>query len=140
MKSDVNPILIVEDRAVDVDLTRRALLRRKLVNPIEIARDGEEALAFLSRWEAGERVPAFILLDLKLPKVSGLEFLRQVKQHPKFHSIPVIVLTSSAEFKDKQAAYELHCNSYIVKPIDFQKFVDIASQIEVYWCAVNTVP
>jgi CheY-like chemotaxis protein len=140
MKSEINPILVVEDRAVDLDLMKRALTRGKVANPIEVARDGEEALAFIPRWEAGEPPPVFILLDLKLPKVSGLEFLREVKNHPKFHAIPVIILTISAEDRDVREAYELGCNSYIVKPVDFNKFVEVASQIEIYWRALNTAP
>jgi CheY-like chemotaxis protein len=140
MKNEIDPILLVEDRAIDLDLTKRALARSKVVNPIKVARDGEEALAFLPRWEAGEPMPVFILLDLKLPKVDGMEFLRQIKSHPKFHAIPVIILTTSAEDRDVREAYELGCNSYIVKPVDFNKFVEVASQIEIYWCALNTAP
>jgi len=140
MKSEIDPILLVEDRAIDLDLTKRALARSKVVNPIQVARDGEEALAFLPRWEAGEPAPVFILLDLKLPKVDGMEFLRQIKSHPKFHAIPVIILTTSAEDRDIREAYELGCNSYIVKPVDFNKFVEVASRIEIYWRALNTAP
>jgi CheY-like chemotaxis protein len=140
MKNEIDPILLVEDRAIDLDLTKRALARSKVVNPIQVARDGEEALAFLPHWEAGEPTPVFILLDLKLPKVDGMEFLRQVKSHLKFHAIPVIILTTSAEDYDVKEAYELGCNSYIVKPVDFNKFVEVASQIEIYWCALNTGP
>jgi len=105
-----------------------------------VARDGEEALAYLARWEAGEAVPIFILLDLKLPKISGLEVLRQLKEHPTYSAIPVIVLTTSAEDQDVDEAYKLGCNSYIVKPVDFDKFMDIAFQVEVYWCALNERP
>ena len=140
MKNEIDPILIVEDRAIDLDLTKRALARSKVVNPIQVARDGEEALAFLPGWEAGEPLPVFILLDLKLPKVDGMEFLRQIKSHPKFHAIPVIILTTSAEDRDVREAYELGCNSYIVKPVDFNKFVEVASQIEIYWRALNIAP
>ena len=131
------PILIVEDRAIDLDLTKRAFARRHLLNPIQEARDGEEALAYIERWDAGEPVPVFILLDLKLPKVSGLEVLSRLKAHPTYASIPVIVLTTSAEDQDVEAAYKLGCNSYIVKPVEFEKFIDVASQVEVYWCALN---
>jgi CheY-like chemotaxis protein len=134
----MNPILLVEDRAIDVDLTKRAFARRKLLNPVQVARDGEEAVGHIRRWEQGDPVPVFILLDLKLPKISGLEVLRQIKSHPKFGRIPVIVLTNSAEDSDIEEAYTLGCNSYIVKPVEFNKFVEVASQIEVYWCAVNT--
>ena len=133
----IRPILLVEDRTVDVDLTRRAFDRRKLLNPIQVARNGEEALAFIDRWEAGEPVPICILLDLRMPKVSGLEVLRQLKSHPKFSAIPVIVLTTSREDRDIAEAYKLGCNSYIVKPVEFDKFMDVASKIELYWCALN---
>jgi CheY-like chemotaxis protein len=131
------PILLVEDRAIDVDLTIRAFERRRLLNPIHVARDGEEALAYIDRCEAGEPIPICILLDLRMPKVNGLEVLRHLKQHPKFSSIPVVVLTTSTEDGDIEEAYKLGCNSYIVKPVDFEKFVDVASHIEVYWCALN---
>jgi len=138
--SSVNPILLVEDNPVDLDLTIRAFSRGRLVNPIVVARDGEEALSFIPRWESGEPVPLIALLDLKLPKVDGLEVLRQLKTHPTFHTIPVIVLTTSAEDIDVQEAYKLGANSYIAKPCDFDKFVEVASQIEIYWCALNTPP
>ena len=135
-----SPILIVEDRATDLDLTKRALAKRRLLNPIQEARDGEQALAYIKRWEEGEQPPVFILLDLGLPKVGGLEVLRQLKTNPASSSIPVIVLTTSAEDGDIQEAYRLGCNSYIVKPVEFTKFMDVASQIEVYWSLLNTRP
>lgn len=137
MTHSLSPILIVEDRAVDLDLTKRAFAKRRLLNPIEVARDGEEALAYIDRWTAGEPMPVFIMLDLRLPKVDGLEVLRRLKGHPTFCSIPVIVLTTSAEDTDIQEAYRLGCNSYIIKPVDFNKFMEVASQVEVYWCALN---
>jgi CheY-like chemotaxis protein len=140
MNDTLGPILLVEDRPTDIDLTRRAFARRHLLNLVEVARDGEEALAYIARWEAGDTLPVFILLDLKLPKVNGLEVLRRIKQHPKFSTIPVIVLTTSAEDQDVEEAYRLGCNSYIVKPVEFNKFMEVASQVEVYWCALNTSP
>ncbi|HET6647884.1 MAG TPA: response regulator [Pyrinomonadaceae bacterium] len=140
MSQTISPILLVEDRPTDLDLTKRAFARQRLLNPIQIARDGEEALTFISRWQAGEPLPIFILLDLKLPKISGLEFLRQLKAYPEFSSIPVIVLTTSREDKDVEEAYRLGCNSYIVKPVEFSKFMEVASQIELYWCVLNTAP
>ena len=140
MTNSYNPILVVEDRATDLDLTRRAFIRRNILNPVQEARDGEEALAYLKRWEAGEPLPVFILLDLKLPKVNGLEVLKQLKSNPVSASIPVIVLTTSAEDHDIDEAYKLGCNSYIVKPVEFEKFIEVAAQIEVYWCALNTTP
>jgi CheY-like chemotaxis protein len=138
--SFTRPVLLVEDNPIDVDLTKRAFARRKLTNPIEVARDGEEALAYIPRWKAGEPTPLLILLDLKLPRVSGLEVLAQWKAQAVSRAIPVVVLTSSAEDKNIQAAYELGANSYIVKPVDFAKFLDVAAQIELYWCALNEPP
>jgi CheY-like chemotaxis protein len=139
MNDNLNPILLVEDRATDLDLTKRAFARKHLLNPVQVARDGEEALAYIHRWEAGEPPPVFILLDLRLPKISGLEVLRQLKAHPRFSTLPVIVLTTSEEDQDIEEAYRLGCNSYIVKPVEFNKFMEVASQIEVYWCALNTM-
>ena len=136
----LRPILLVEDRPTDLDLTIRSFSKKKLLNPIQVARDGEEATAYIDRWEAGEPVPVCILLDLGLPKVSGLDVLRRLKERPISTHVPVIVLTSSTEDKDIQEAYRLGCNSYIVKPVEFEKFMEIASQIEVYWCALNTPP
>ena len=133
----IRPILLVEDRAIDIDLTRRAFERRKVINPLQVARDGEEAIAFFDRWEAGEPLPICILLDLRMPKMNGLEVLRRLKSHPKFSTIPVVVLTTSNEDNDIEEAYKLGCNSYIVKPVDFDKFVDVAAKIEVYWCSLN---
>ena len=140
MNDSLSPILIVEDRLADLDLTKRAFARRHLLNPIQEARDGEQAIAYIKRWEAGEPPPVFILLDLGLPKINGLEVLRQLKNHPKSSGIPVIVLTTSAEDQDIQEAYRLGCNSYIVKPVEFSKFIEVTSQVEVYWCALNTSP
>ncbi len=131
------PILLVEDNPMDVDLTRRAFAKRNIANPLEVARDGEEALAWLPRWESGEPLPVVILLDLKLPRVPGLEVLRQLKAHPMFCRIPVVVLTTSREDDDVQTAYGLGVNSYIVKPVEFEKFIDVAAQIDLYWCVLN---
>lgn len=131
------PILLVEDNPIDVDLTLRAFARRKFANPLHVARDGEEALAWLPRWAAGEPLPAVILLDLKMPRISGLDVLRTLKSHPDFHTIPAVVLTSSSEDGDIRTAYDLGANSYIVKPVNFDKFMDVAAQIELYWCVLN---
>lgn len=125
---------------MDVDLTLRAFQRRKLTNSIEVARDGEEALAWLPRWTAGAPIPIVILLDLKLPKVSGLDVLRQLKSHPEWRTIPVVVLTTSADTGDVQTAYRLGANSYIVKPVDFGKFMDVVAHLELYWIGLNLQP
>ena len=134
------PILLVEDNPVDLDLTLRAFARHSLLNPIEVARDGEEALVWVARWEDGETPPLLILLDLKLPRVSGLEVLAQWKENAICRSIPVVVLTSSSEDTDIRAAYALGANSYIVKPVSFAAFLDVAAQIQLYWCALNQPP
>ncbi|HLF96066.1 MAG TPA: response regulator [Methylococcaceae bacterium] len=136
----IAPILLVEDNPMDADLTLRAFAKRKFTNPVHVARDGEEALAWLRRWEAGEPTPLVILLDLKLPRVSGLEVLRRIKEDNRWCNIPVVVLTSSTDDLDVRTAYRLGANSYIVKPVDFDKFMDVATQIEVYWCALNQPP
>lgn len=134
------PILLVEDNPMDVDLTRRAFIRRELGHPIEVARDGEEALTFVSSRAGKQPLPLVILLDLKLPKVDGLEVLRQLKKHPMFHTIPIVVLSTSTEDNDIQIAYQEGANSYIVKPVDFDRFMQIIEQIQIYWCVLNTPP
>ncbi|MFM8320581.1 MAG: response regulator [Chloroflexota bacterium] len=140
MNNPNRPILLVEDNPMDVDLTRRAFARRKLLNPIEVACDGEEALAYLERWETGEPLPVVVLLDINLPKVSGLEILHQYKSSRLAQRVPVIILTTSAEDRDIQTAYKLGANSYIVKPVDFEKFVEVAAQIDLYWNVINIPP
>lgn len=131
------PILLIEDNPIDVDLTLRAFKKRNLTNPINVTRDGAAALAYIQKWDAGEDIPLVILLDLKLPKVDGLEVLETIKKHPKYKTIPVVVLTSSSDNNDIKKAYKLGANSYIVKPVNFDKFVEVASQIELYWNVLN---
>ena len=134
------PILLVEDNPMDLDLTLRAFNKKRLTNHVQVARDGEEALGFMARWEAGEQVPAVILLDINLPKINGLEVLRQLKAHERYRRIPVVILTSSREDKDLKTAYDLGVNSYIEKPVNFSKFMEVAEQIELYWCVLNERP
>jgi CheY-like chemotaxis protein len=134
------PIVLIEDNPMDVDLTRRAFSKRKLVNPFEVLRDGEEALTYIGNWEVDAPLPVVILLDLKLPKVDGLEVLRQMRAHPLFCSVPVVILTTSAEDLDIKTAYQLGANSYIIKPVDFEKFMEVAEQIELYWNVLNEPP
>jgi len=133
----IQPILLIEDNPVDLDLTLRAFKQRKLANPVEIARDGEEALAIIEKWEKGAQVPVVILLDLNLPKVNGLEVLEAIKKHPEFRTIPVVVPTTSSESRDVNRSYQLGANSYIVKPVDFDNFMEVARQIELYWSVLN---
>ena len=129
MQAEARPVLLIEDRMVDLDLTKRALARHHMINPILVARDGEEALAYLQRWEEGEPLPVVILLDISLPKMSGLSVLSAIKKHSRFRTIPIVMLTGSEDDVDIQEAYRLGCNSYIVKPVDSDKFMDIATHI-----------
>jgi len=140
METTPRPILLIEDNPMDVDLTRRAFKRRKVINPLEVACDGQEALDYIQRWEAGETTPAVILLDINIPKVNGLDVLRELKSKPHSQKIPVIVLTSSSEDVDIETAYQLGANSYIVKPVDFEKFFEVAAHIDLYWNVINIPP
>ena len=140
MTVPINSILIVEDNCVDLDLAMRAFGKCELFSPIQVARDAEEMMRLMEGWEAGELVPAVILLDLHLPRVDGLEILRRLKSHQRFKSIPVIMLTSSGDDRDIREAYHLGVNSYIQKPVDFDRYMELAAQIETYWCRVNMSP
>ena len=138
-------ILLVEDNPVDVELTMHALRRHNLANRIHVVRDGEEALDFLfcRGAFAGRRfedAPKLVLLDLKLPKVEGLEVLRQVKEDPRTKAIPVVILTASTEDRDVVNGYHLGVNSYLQKPVDFDQFRDIVKQLGLYWLVVNEAP
>jgi len=134
------PILLVEDNPMDVELALRALTRHKVVNPVEVARDGEEVLARMASWDAGAPLPVLVLLDTGLPKISGLEVLRRLKGHTKYRVIPVVMLTSSNRPSDLQDAYEAGVNSYLVKPVDFKTFVEMIGSLHSYWCNINTLP
>ena len=135
-------IVIVEDDPRDAELTLRALKKNNLANNVLVAEDGEEALDFFfcrGKYESRsfENPPKVVLLDLKLPKVSGLEVLRQVKGDKRFSHIPIVVVTSSREEPDMKEAYDLGVNSYVVKPVDFDKFVSAMSNLGLYWLLVN---
>ncbi len=133
-------ILLVEDNVLDADLIKRALQKVEASINLEIASDGEEAIEYLDRWEKGTPTPIVILLDLKLPKISGLDVLKQLKSHPKYKLLPVVVLTSSNEMLDIQQAYDLGANSYILKAIDYDQFSQAISLIHRYWCGLNVHP
>ncbi|MDP3644173.1 MAG: response regulator [Bacteroidota bacterium] len=132
-----HPILLVEDNPVDIDLTLRAFKLRKLINPILVARDGEEALSYVKKWLEGEPLPVLILLDLQLPRVMGLDVLKEIKSQPLLKTIPIVILTTSSDDMDVKTAYELGANSYIEKPVDFDKFIEVVTQIELYWNVIN---
>jgi len=131
-------ILLVEDNANDAELTLRALKQRNLANQVFVCRDGAEAMEFFAR--GSSPVPKVVLLDLKLPKVDGLEVLRRLKQDTRTKAIPVVVLTSSREEPDIERAYELGANSYIVKPVDFEAFARAVSDVGLYWLLLNHPP
>jgi len=134
-------ILLVEDNPNDIHLTLHALERGKAANYIEVVRDGAEALDFLfcsgAYAHRSGGVPKVVLLDINLPKVDGLEVLRQVKSDPRTQRIPIVVLTSSREDSDLAQCYDLGVNSYIVKPVDFEKFTEAVRQLGFYWLLLN---
>lgn len=137
-------ILLVEDNQNDAELSLYTLKKFKIANSIYHARDGEEALSYLfGKSSAGEKlanVPRLILLDLKLPKVNGLEVLRKLKSDPRTQSVPVVVLSSSREERDIIESYDLGVNSYIVKPIDFEQFTAAVQNVGLYWLLLNQSP
>ncbi len=138
-------ILLVEDNPQDLELALRALKKANLTNRIHVARDGAEALefTFCEGSQAARRIedpPKVVLLDLKLPKVDGLEVLKRIKGDPRTHSIPVVVLTSSKEQSDVVESYQLGANSYIVKPVNFDGFVAAVQQLGMYWLLINQPP
>jgi len=138
-------ILLVEDNPDDIDLTLYALRRNSLANAVHIVRDGEEALDFIFcrgiyQERKFEDPPKVVLLDLKLPKVDGLEVLRTVKQDPSTRAVPVVVMTSSKEQRDMVEGYHLGVNSYIQKPVDFDEFRTLIKNLGFYWLVVNQAP
>jgi CheY-like chemotaxis protein len=134
--------LLVEDNPDDAELALLALKRNHLANRIHLARDGAEALEFLfGTGASGQPEPArLILLDLKLPKIDGLEVLRRIKADPRTRRIPVVMMTSSREERDVVASYQLGVNSYIVKPVDFEQFTQAVHQLGMYWLLLNHMP
>ncbi|MEY2518725.1 MAG: hypothetical protein QOF24_484 [Verrucomicrobiota bacterium] len=138
-------ILLVEDTPEDLELALRALRKANLANHIQIARDGVEAMEFIFAEGAhqGRKIengPKVILLDLKLPKIDGMEVLRRVKSDPRTKAIPIVVLTSSKEQKDVVESYQLGVNSYIVKPVNFERFVAAVQDLGMYWLLLNQPP
>ena len=143
--TNIVEILLVEDSLEDLELTQRALRNAKLGNHIQIARDGAEAMDFIfcEGQHAGRRIedsPKLILLDLKLPKVDGLEVLERIKSDPRTKHIPVVVLTSSKEQVDVIKSYQLGVNSYIVKPVNFEGFTAAVQELGMYWLLTNQPP
>jgi two-component system response regulator len=141
---EVVEILVVEDNATDLEMTLRALKKHHLANRVLAVRDGEEALDYIfarGKFEGrANRHPRVILLDLKLPKVDGIEVLRIIKSDERTKTIPVVVLTSSAEERDRIESYRLGVNSYIVKPVEFDGFIRAISEVGFYWLLLNKPP
>ena len=142
--TDLKRILYAEDSAADVELTLAALAEHNLANEVDVVSDGAEALEYLYRRGrfAGRNNgnPAVVLLDLKMPKVDGLEVLRQVKGDPQLRAVPVVIMTSSREERDLVESYRLGVNAYVVKPVDFQKFIESIRQIGFFWAILNEPP
>jgi two-component system, response regulator len=145
MNYDALDILLVEDNPDDLELAIYALEKNNLANNVFVARDGEEALDFLfcrgaHRDRSFERPPRLVLLDLKLPKIDGLEVLREIKKDPRTKPVPVVVMTSSKEQRDMVEGYQLGVNSYIQKPVDFAEFREIIGKLGFYWLVINQFP
>lgn len=142
--ADLKPILLVEDNPNDVELTLAALAENHLANEVVVVRDGEEALDYLHRRGIfklrGQGNPAVVLLDLKLPKVDGLEVLERIKNDDNIGCIPVVMLTSSREEQDLLRCYQLGVNAYVVKPVDFVEFVDAIKELGLFWAVINQPP
>lgn len=131
-------ILLVEDNPDDEILTMRALTKNKVANAVAVARDGQQALDYLL--DAAHEVPAIILLDLRLPKISGLDVLRRLREVPRLKLVPVIILTSSREEQDVIMGYRLGCNSYVRKPVNFEQFSEAVKELGLYWLVLNEPP
>jgi CheY-like chemotaxis protein len=142
--SDLKRILLVEDSSHDVELTLAALEENRLANEVVVARDGEEALDYLHRRGIfklrSEGHPAVVLLDLKLPKIDGLEVLKRIKTDESLRAVPVVMLTSSREEQDLVRSYNLGVNAYVVKPVDFHEFVDSLKELGLFWAVINQPP
>jgi len=137
-----NSILLVEDNPDDVLITRRALLKGRVKNTLHVVGDGEKAIKFLRKEDEYQKspTPTLILLDLKMPKLDGFQVLKEIKSDDKLKSIPVIVLTTSDRDKDVEDAYRLGCNSYIVKPVSFENFINTVVKIKEYWLTISQIP
>ena len=144
MKADLRAILLAEDNPNDVELTLEALGQESLANKVVVVGDGVEAMAYLRREgafsdrEPGD--PAVLLLDIKMPRMDGLEVLREIRSDPALKRLPVVILTSSREEKDLITSYDLGVNAYVVKPVDFQAFIDAVEHLGVFWALINERP
>jgi two-component system, response regulator len=135
-------ILLVEDNADDVELTLRVLKHHHIANEVVVARDGEEALAFLFGEDSvfARQLPSVVVLDLNMPKVNGLEVLRRIRAEPRTRQLPVVIMTTSSEERDIVASYALGANSYVRKPVEFEEFADAVRNLGLYWLILNVPP
>jgi two-component system, response regulator len=142
MTEDAGAVLLVEDNDDDAELTIRGLRRAHIENPVHVARDGQEAVAYLfgTGELARQRVPAVVLLDLKLPRIEGLDVLKRIRGEHRTRLVPVVILTSSSEDDDVIAAYDLGANGYVCKPIEFDEFTGAIEQLGVDWLTINRSP
>jgi CheY-like chemotaxis protein len=138
MKTDTHRIVLIEDNPDDEALTLRALKKNAVANEIVVLRDGVEALDFLLK--PGTSLPNLVLLDLKLPKVDGLQVLERLRKEPQTAHLPIVILTSSNEDRDLVESYRLGANSYIRKPVDFEQFTEAVRQLGLYWLVLNQLP
>ena len=138
MTTKAGPILLVDDNPDDRDLTIMALRESNVANAIDVARDGEEALHYLA--DAGRPLPALVLLDLKLPKIMGIEVLKRLRADERTRTVPVVVLTSSREERDRDASYLNGVNAYVQKPVDFDAFAEAVRQLGLFWLVINEPP
>jgi len=138
---DNKKIMLVEDNPKDIELTKRALIRANIANTLVLAKDGVEAIEYLfSNSKTPNELPVVVLLDLKLPRIDGLEVLRRIRVEPRTKTLPVVILTSSNEEKDIISSYDLGANSYIRKPVKFNDFADAIKQLGLYWLVLNQPP
>lgn len=143
MTMEPRRILLAEDDPHDIELVQLALESSNLINQMDVVTDGEQALSYLFGQDAMSPLhplPRLVLLDLKLPKISGLQVLETIRSHPRTHKLVVVVMTSSQEDRDVNACYDLGVNSYVVKPMDFHQFVEMARQTGLYWMSLNCPP
>jgi CheY-like chemotaxis protein len=140
--AELKPILLVEDSPRDIELTLEALAKSQLANDVVIARDGVEALEYLEKCCGNDvpQLPAVVLLDLKLPRVDGLEVLEKVKKDPRTRQVPVVMLTSSREEADLVRSYQLGVNAFVVKPMGFEEFFQVIQELGIFWAIINEPP
>lgn len=140
--SPLRPILVIEDNDMDLDFCLQAFSEHAVANPVIACRDGEEALQFIDAHSSSgdRRFPLLVLLDLRLPKIDGIDVLRHARQHPVWKQVPFVILTTSRENSDIGTAYQIGVNSYIVKPVDFDSFAKVVQRIKLYWILTNEPP